>query len=147
MLFDGVGTFDFVNWTAATVTSTLAGRIEFTIDAVDGNGVHIEMHTSQLGNHVRNIRILRDIYETDYLTNPYLPQFAAKIPEFVALRFMDWSFTNHHPLSDWANRVQPNFHTQSNDNIGMAWEYMIDMANHFDKDIWINVPHLADANY
>ncbi len=147
MLFDGVGTFNFVNWTAATVTSVAAGRIEFTIDVVDGNGVHIEMMSSQLGNHVRNIRIVRDIYESDYLTAPFLPQFAAKADEFGTFRFMDWAATNYHPISAWGDRIDANFHTQANDPEGMSWEFMIDVANYFDKDIWINVPHLADANY
>ncbi len=147
LLYEGEGTIEFANWTANTVTSNEPGRIEFTIDAVNEDGIHIEIYSSENGNHIRNIRIVQDIYESNYQTQPYLPNFEELISTFKTLRFMDWAFTNNHPISNWTNRTSPNFHTQAIWEQGVAWEHLIDLANYFQKDIWINVPHLANENY
>lgn len=147
LLYEGAGTFAFADWTANTVTSNEPGRIEFTIDAVNENGIHIEIQSSEAGNPVRNIRIIQDIYENDYQTQPYLPGFEELISNFETIRFMDWNFTNNNSDTNWSDRTSPSFHTQAVWEQGVAWEHLIDLANYFQKDIWINVPHLADENY
>ncbi len=147
MLYDGEGSFQFANWTDQTVTLVEPGRIEFTINGVDENGIHIEMMSSVLGNHVSNIRIVRTIYEDDYESNPFLPQFEEKAEPFVAYRFMDWMYTNHTTVSEWEDRTKPNFHTQEDDQKGASWELIIELCNHFDIDPWINVPHEANTEY
>ncbi len=147
LLYDGEGELELVNWVAATVTNSSPGRIEFTVDEVNENGVHFLLKRTTRGNHIRNIRIFEAAYESNYLTDPYMPEFASKIRSFGTLRFMDWVKTNNHPISNWNDRMQPNYHTQDHDQKGMAWEHIIAMANYFDIDLWITVPHLADQNY
>lgn len=147
LLYDGTATFSFADWTGATVTSSSPGRIEFTVDYVDENGIHIEILSSPSGDHVHNIRILETRFEENYITDKLYPSFVEKADEFVALRFMDWVHTNHHPVSSWNQRTQNQFHTQNVDHKGMAWEQLITISNLLQKDVWINVPHLADQAY
>ncbi len=147
MLYDGNGSFQFANWTAQTVTSEEPGRIEFTINEVDENGIHIEMLSSMLDNHVNNIRIVRIIYEGDFETAPFLPQFEEKANNFVSFRFMDWMYTNHTDVSQWEERTKANFHTQEDDEKGASWELVIELCNYFNIDPWINVPHQANGEY
>ncbi len=147
LLHEGTGTFSIPNWIGAHITSTSPGRVEFTVDYVDENGIHIEITSSQNGNHIRNIRIMEAAFETNYEAAPLYPDFQSKANEFSALRFMDWTHTNHHPISTWTDRTRSNFHTQNMDQEGISWESVIEISNSMNKDVWINVPHLADENY
>ncbi len=147
MLYDGEATFNFVEWTATTVTATSPGRIEFNVDAVNENGIHIEITSTNSNNPIHNIRILEREFEENYITDKLYPSFVAKSNEFEALRFMDWVHTNHHPIVEWNQRTSPQFHTQNVDEKGMSWEQLITISNILQKDVWINVPHQADENY
>lgn len=62
----------------------------------------------------------------------------------AVLRFMDWGSTNSSKPISWATRRLPSFYTQDSPT---AYEHMIALANAADKDLWICVPHLADADY
>lgn len=62
----------------------------------------------------------------------------------AALRFMDWGATNAATHASWAERRRPGFYTQDSPT---AYEYMITLANAANKDLWICVPHTADAQY
>lgn len=77
------------------------------------------------------------------------------------LRFMDWGQTNGSPQVSWADRRLPSHVTQTgtlnrrapatgfsgNRPTGVAWEYMVMLANEIGTDLWICVPHLADDAY
>jgi hypothetical protein len=54
--------------------------------------------------------------------------------------------TNNNPVTSWAQRTQPTTPQQSASS-GLAWEYVIQIANTSGKDIWVNIPegvNLAD---
>lgn len=106
---------------------------------------HIE--ASQLGNHIRNIRILRIEDEfADLDADPFYSVFLERIAPFQNLRFMDWMATNNSPLRTWAERKQPTHYTYGGDT-GVPYEVIIQLANQLDKDIWICVPHAADDDF
>lgn len=78
------------------------------------------------------------------------------------IRFMDWGATNASPQQDWIDRRLPGHIFQNgiinsrapNANFGagdretgMAWEHMIALCNATNKDMWINIPHLATNDY
>lgn len=143
LLYDGVGTLQ-VNG-GVNVTSNTAGRIQFSLAA--NNNIFIEILASTLGNHIRNIRILRLADEfADLNANPFYQGFLDKIAPFSSLRFMDWGATNNNPVSNWANRSSMSYFTYATSN-GVPYETMIQLANQTQKDIWICVPHAADNNY
>lgn len=79
------------------------------------------------------------------VTDPWNPQFLADIAPFTNLRFMDFLPTNNSTVITWSQRVQKTADHYTTD--GVAIEWMIDLCNRTNKDMWICVPHQADANY
>jgi hypothetical protein len=80
------------------------------------------------------------------------------------IRFMDWGATNASPVMDWADRRLPVHIFQNgiindrspalDDGIsrgdretGVAYEHMVALCNATGKNLWINVPHLASADF
>jgi hypothetical protein len=77
------------------------------------------------------------------------------------IRFMDWGKTNASPQQDWIDRRVPNhiFQTGIINNrqpadaapgdrdTGVAWEHMVALCNATNRNLWINAPHLATADY
>ena len=80
------------------------------------------------------------------------------------IRFMDWGATNASPVMDWADRRLPAHIFQNgiinprspalDDEIspgdretGVAYEHMVALCNATGKHLWINVPHLATADF
>ena len=73
-------------------------------------------------------------------------KFIDHIKRFSTIRYMDWHATNNNTDSLWADRTRLTSITQSTDH-GVAWEYIIEMANILKKDVWINIPHKANDEY
>jgi hypothetical protein len=73
------------------------------------------------------------------------------------IRYMDLGGTNHSQQQTWADRTPLNWasylvgnHNRSADEPiagRVPWEAMIQLANATETDMWITVPHLADAEY
>jgi hypothetical protein len=74
------------------------------------------------------------------------PLFRAAVSPFGTLRLMDFLATNANPVRRWGERTTPAAATQSGER-GAAYEYAVQIANELGKDIWINVPALADDAY
>lgn len=144
LLYDGIGDIQIQG--DATEISDVSNRIEFIVQGM-GN-IWFNLMTSQPGNHVRNIRILRleDEFATNLETQPFYSEFLNKIEPFKSLRFMDWGATNASPHVQWQNRAKISQRTYAGDN-GVPYEKMIQLANIAQKDIWICVPHAADDNF
>ncbi len=82
------------------------------------------------------------------VTDPWNPALLTDCEPYTTLRFMDWCLPR---LNDntgvWSQRTQK---TESQDMSGgraVAYEWMIDLSNRTDKDMWITVPTRADTNY
>ncbi|HEX8522538.1 MAG TPA: PA14 domain-containing protein [Tepidisphaeraceae bacterium] len=100
---------------------------------------------SGTGSGVTNIKLIRPGYAsntTQVFTNEYL----AHLKQFTTLRFMDFTQTNNNPVSSWSDRAKLTDARQSSEK-GVAWEYVIQMANQLKKDIWINIPVNATDDY
>ncbi|HEX8155243.1 MAG TPA: hypothetical protein VF698_19070, partial [Thermoanaerobaculia bacterium] len=80
------------------------------------------------------------------------------------IRFMDWGATNASPVMDWSDRRLPahifmngviNDRSPALDDsvaagdreTGVAYEHMVALCNATGKNLWINVPHLATADF
>ncbi len=70
----------------------------------------------------------------------------SQLQRFSTIRYMDLHSTNNNTDSLWNNRTKPTSPSQASNN-GVAWEYLIEMANTLNKDMWINIPHKANDNY
>ncbi|MCC7245601.1 MAG: PKD domain-containing protein [Saprospiraceae bacterium] len=144
LLYDGVGVLQLQG--AVTVTSNTPGQIDFTVN--DEGNIFFNMTFSDVNDHVRNIRVIEVSNADTYLTQPFRQSFLDKCAPFNTLRFMDWMQTNGNEQVSWANRTLPNHYSQSvTPHGGVAYEYIIQVANLMHKDIWICIPHQADDNY
>jgi hypothetical protein len=98
---------------------------------------------AQTDGGVRNLKLLRPGYTSDeqVFTNEYIK---SKDP-FGAVRLMNWGKTNGSTVGKWEDRCKP---TDAQWSIkGGPWEPWLDYATKHHKDLWINVPHLADDDY
>ncbi len=91
---------------------------------------------------VKNLKLLRPGYALG-TTQVFTNQFLKAIAPFSTLRFMDTLQTNGNPVTSWAQRTQPTTPQQTSTS-GLAWEYVIQLANTSGKDIWVNVPEGVD---
>ncbi len=91
---------------------------------------------------VQNVKLLRPGYALG-TTQVFTNEFLKAIAPFSTLRFMDTLQTNGNLVTTWAQRTQPNTPQQSASS-GLAWEYVIELANTSGKDIWINIPEGVD---
>lgn len=143
LLYDGTGTLQMQG--NLTVQSNTPGRIQMLI--LDAGNIFFNLTTSQAGDPVRNIRLLRLADElADITANPFYQGFLAKIAPFKVLRFMDWGATNGNPATTWGQRTPLTYFTYGTAQ-GVPYEVMIQLANQAEKDLWICVPHGADDNY
>ena len=89
-------------------------------------------------NGVQNLKLLRPGYPLG-TTQVFTNEFLNAVAPFSTLRFMEPLSTNNSHGSLWNARKLKSDPTQ-NDMRGIAWEYVIDIANATNKDIWINIP-------
>lgn len=144
LIYEGEGTLQMQG--NLTVTNQQPGQIDFIIH--DEGNIFFNLSASQAGNPVRNIRVVELSNMDSYQTQPFRQGFLEKCAEFNTLRFMDWAQTNGSRQVEWPNRTLPNYYSQAESpNGGVAYEYIIQLANQLDKNIWICIPHQADDEY
>ncbi len=144
LLYDGVGALQMQG--NLTVSSSQPGQIDFVVH--DNGNIFFNLTQSQAGNHVRNIRVIEASNAGTYLSQPFRAGFLEKCAPFNTLRFMDWMHTNGSEQTQWAGRTKPSYYSQAvSPNGGLAYEYIIQLANQLDKDIWVCIPHQADDGY
>jgi hypothetical protein len=91
-------------------------------------------------------------------TNPWNPAFIAELQQagITCLRFMDWAPTNGNQVTTWSQRISKTANHYNSGNsqpldggtgYGVAYEWMIDLCNRINADMWVCVPHRADTNY
>lgn len=143
-LYDGTGTITFRG--DANVTAQEEGRMEVFIDPTSSLTVLSVTDTDEL-DPIRNIRLVLPGFESTYQTETFHPDFLAAVEPFSVLRFMDWGRTNNSPQALWTNRITTNTFSQADTSKGVAIEYMIELANETENDMWVCVPHAANDNY
>ncbi len=97
-------------------------------------------------------------------SNPWNPTFVAELQEskMTCLRFMDWVITNGSAVTSWSQRIPKTANHYYGDNTvpllnsdgssagngyGVAYEWQIDLCNRIGADIWVTIPHAANADY
>ena len=68
------------------------------------------------------------------------------VSRFDSLRFMDWRSTNGNTELTWANRTLPS-RVSYVTSTGIPWEACVALANRVGRDLWINIPAMADDEY
>jgi hypothetical protein len=108
--------------------------------------------TAVIGSGVTDVRLVRPGYSLD-TTETWTPHIFKAIAPFGVLRFMNWTGGNNiNPFYgdadntiEWRERNTPDRLQPRKD--GVAWEYVIDLTNRAQKDVWINVPVHASDDY
>lgn len=124
-------------------TFTLSGG-SFAVSAPSQNGIHVIIRNSQLSDPVHNIRIVHQNDLPTYLTQPFNDTLMSFLSDFSCLRFMWPMEPMSAALVNWNDRTRADNFTQANTSRGIAYEYIIQMANLLQKDVWICVPHRAN---
>lgn len=76
----------------------------------------------------------------------FAPALLNALKSFPVIRFMDLTATNNSPVAKWSDRNKVTDAHYTNGK-GIPWEYAIDLANLTNKDMWLNIPALADDDY
>ena len=106
---------------------------------------------------ITNLRVLRPGYALAG-KEVFTREFVQSLAPFGTIRYMDWLDTNHNPgyygdaghhALEWNNRRLAGDATQqsSGAKYGVAWEYVVALANQTGKDLWINIPVAASDDY
>ena len=155
------GQYQFSYTGSATLTVTGAGSLN--APPVTANGVTTGSFTvlitpthPLLGFNVTNIdpnnpmdnfKVVDPQYTLNS-TQVYTSAFLTRLAPFSLLRFsIGWNNTaNNVGLVNWSDRVLPTDFLQEGPN-GLAYEYIIGLANLTHKDIWISIPYMASTEY
>jgi hypothetical protein len=106
---------------------------------------------------ITDVKLIQPGYDpgtTQLFTNNLLNA----LKPFGTLRFMDAEGINNYPVSvgnqlnilNWSQRRLPSDSSQADmygGKIGVAWEYVIQLANQTNTDLWINIPGPATDDY
>lgn len=142
-LYEGTGVINFYG--DVSVTSTAPGRILLTCTGTDN--IYLKISQSEAApNHLRNFRLVSVADESNYETEIWKQSFLDRLAPFNTLRFMDWNQTNGCSVWQWAQRTTMGYNCQ-NEKSGVAYEYIIDLCNSQNKNVWICVPHMATQDY
>ena len=107
---------------------------------------------------VKNVKFMRPLSPGS--TSSYDTSVTFTAPALAALRKFQVLRPMHcvNPLSDnmvaeWADRTPPGYccHSETRQyrggSTGAAWEYLIQLCNETDADLWANIPFLASDDY
>ncbi len=120
------------------------------------SGILLHINRSEASDPIRNIRIIMPDASggtstvDDFETQPFNPVFLEDHRPFTLFRFMDWGQTNNSDVVSWDQRMLPTTCYAAREALGsagMAYEDMIDLCNILRRDMWVCVPHKADADY
>ena len=90
--------------------------------------------------------------------DPWNGAFLEETSIYSCFRFMDWQKTNGSEITSWSQRRLPDDKANFGANTigtssgnpgapGLAYEWMIDLCNRQQADIWLCVPHGADDDF
>jgi hypothetical protein len=143
LFYEGEGELRVISKTNISSKNFPTGRMEVE---VDGNGVWVQILSTNSANPVRNMRMIMPGHENTYQKDPWNPVFLERLSKFKTLRYMDFVVTNNSKVKEWSDRTTLTSQSQG-DPDGAAWENAIALSNRLHTDAWINVPHQASDDY
>ncbi len=145
--YEGQGSFDFWPANLVQVIHEKPGMTQAYFTPGEAlRKFNLILKTSQLGDHLRNIRVVMPGHESTYLKEPFYPPFIQRIGPFDVLCFANIARSKENPDLIWPKRTTPETYTQGRRE-GAAYEYMIEMANQTGKAPWFTIPENADDEY
>ena len=151
LVFDGDGTVVVHQGLGAkqaiTVNQSGGTGQPHTVNVVQSDlGIIVSIIRSNPNDYVRNIRLIMPGFQDTYQTQPFNPAYLQGLQSFNVLRFMDPMRTNGQTIQHWSDRTTVDDMSQTGP-AGLAVEYMVQLANTLHKDMWVNMPDLAQDDY
>jgi hypothetical protein len=120
-------------------------------------GIYVEIASTLASDRIRNMHVWMPdangqaqrgtVWTPGASFSPFTSDFLAELSPFNTLRFMDWMSTNVSTVSQWADRRPLTYARQAGGTNGVSYEYMIELANELNANIWINLPYLASDSF
>jgi hypothetical protein len=142
IFYDGEGDFSLGGDTE--VISEAPGHT--VVNVIPGTGIPFRLRDTNENNPLRNIRFIMPGFEDTYEQEPFHPLYLEKLEPFGVYRFMEWGKTNNSDVIEWTDRRQYDYAIQT-EPPGVAFEWMIRLANRTRTDPWICVPHQANDEF
>ncbi len=142
-LYDGEGSFEWKN--AARLISKQPGRQVVSFTPSDSGFVHLAITEINPDNYPRNMRFVREEFESTFEEQIFSPEFLAPWGDVKVVRFMDWMLANNSKQSEWSDRPLPGDRTYSQK--GVPLELIVELMKKMNVDIWVNLPYLATDEY
>jgi hypothetical protein len=108
--------------------------------------VSLQITQSNANDPIHNIDFVYPNYINTYQNQTFTNELLDFVADFETIRFMDWLNTNGSQVEEWSDRTPVDYYSQTMSS-GVAWEYVIELANLTQKNIWINIPHKASDAY
>lgn len=143
LIVEGTGQIRFVGALNQTFTTPIDTMVEINASNL---GLILELEQSEVTDPINDIKLIYPDHVNDFQTQKFTTGFLNYLDGFESIRFMDWTETNNSSVQTWDDRAKANYYTQTT-SAGVAWENIIELANLTQKDIWINIPHLATDDY
>ena len=156
------GNYAFSYTGTATVTFTdigqLAGPVTVSggvtsgtvvINHQTGDGANLSMQVTGLdpAAPMANFHLMMPGYGNGTTTEPmFTPTVLHTLAPFSNIRFLNWDEVNNSTVSNWSDRVTPADFCATCSG-GVPYEYMIELANESQKDMWINIPAAATPQF
>lgn len=120
------------------------GRI--LVQAPPYGRLKVVVEATNPSDNVRNIRVVPEALESSADREAFHPLFVRRLTKYSVLRFADWGRVSTSAIARWEDRTQWTAARQTGDT-GVAYEFMIQLANEVGADAWISIPYAADDEY
>ena len=140
--YEGLGILEF-RGRGVKVESQQRGRIAFSAPA--GATITVVLTAMNPFEPLRALRIVPAELAGDKPPR-FHPDFIKALRKFSVLRFNGWTRSVTNPAKAWSERAQPEDRRQTSAE-GVAYEYMVELANEVGTDLWLTVPVRADDDH
>eukprot|EP01012_Entosiphon_sulcatum_P023602 TRINITY_DN2869_c0_g1_i1.p1 TRINITY_DN2869_c0_g1~~TRINITY_DN2869_c0_g1_i1.p1 ORF type:complete len:646 (+),score=109.07 TRINITY_DN2869_c0_g1_i1:22-1938(+) len=113
--------------------------------SMDKEGSQIMLGFTGTSGGIKDLVILQPGYTFDQAED-FSTAYLQHISRFETLRFMDLMATNGNPSVHWSDRTPPTQPAWTGPT-GIPWENAIKLANAAKRNMWINIPAMADDDY
>jgi putative intracellular protease/amidase len=159
--WDGSGT---ITWgmDARMVESgrTPDGRNYANLQVTPGSGgIYMRIDAINTADPIRNVNVWMPDYNGESFVgthwrpgddiSPFHPLLLERLAPFDTIRTIHWSDTITSDIEHWDDRRTVDDARQNSGAFqnGIAPEYLIELANELDANLWVNMPHMADDDY
>lgn len=123
-----------------------AGDGRIVIQAKPYSQITVVVESTNVSDNVRDIRVVPEALEGELGRASFHPLFLRRLAKFSVIRFTDWGKVGTTKIAEWNDRTAWTAARQTGKN-GVAYEYMVELANTLGADAWISVPFAANDAY